>query len=770
MHYILIILSCLAAFSSAKAAFIVAKDGKAQTVIISQPGASAPESKAAQELSETLQQITGSYFPIASNETKKAIIVGPGDIARKLFPEIPFDKLGPDEIVMKVKGNNLLLAGGQPRGTIYAVNRFLQEQCGVRWWTPWATNIPHRAILKIPKLNVRYTSPFEYRAPYWYPAFEQKWKVHNESNDQSWEIPADLGGSIKYKGFAHTFNHLVPPDKHFKEHPEWFSMVNGKRIPDGQLCLTDPQLRDFVVERVKKSLRDSPDCQIVSVTQNDWFKFCECPNCKAVDDAEASHAGTMISFVNYIAEKIEPEFPNVLVDTFAYQYTRKPPKTVKPRHNVSVRLCSIECNFREPLSHLSNAAFANDIKKWSQICQHLYIWDYVTDFKNYVHPHPNWFVLGPNIRFFEQYGVKGIFEEGAYAGHGSEMAEMRSWVLAQLMWNPKQDDRTLIKEFLNGYYGEKAGPLIYRYLEMVHQSSEGLFLGCYLRKEPPSHLRFSVLGPVEELWQDAERAVADDPEKLWRVRIAHLPVRCAYLKYWNWLRHDCWEQNKTWPLSESRKAVAEEFRAVCNGAEGKDWTHVHVMSEGGLTVEAFLKEHGDDSAKKIGPPPPVRSKNPPPPHDLAPVDRRNAIDLQDNVATLSGFGKWAQILDDGSASDKRAVWMPGDHSEWAFRISGSSLPAKVRSGKWKVYAVIRVKKEGVEGKPIVFSAGVYDNKEKSYPASFQGKLTDVESDYQSYLLGTVQFNADRDIYISPMSNPAVKSIWVDRVWLARAKN
>ena len=147
---------------------------------------------------------------------------------------------------------------------------------------------------------------------------------------------------------------------------------------------------------MKEWLRESPDAKIISVTQNDCAGACQCPNCKAIDDAEGSPAGSMLTFVNYIAEKIEPEFPDVAVDTFAYQYTRHPPKTIHPRPNVIVRLCSIECNFREPLDDPSNAAFLRDLTTWSKICHRLYVWDYVTDFANYVLPHPNWFVLGPN--------------------------------------------------------------------------------------------------------------------------------------------------------------------------------------------------------------------------------------------------------------------------------------------------------------------------------------------------------------------------------------
>jgi hypothetical protein len=455
--------------------------------------------------------------------------------------------------------------------------------------------VPSQPTLEVADLNLRQKPAFEYRAQFWYCGFEPSWKVHNCANDSFSEIPKNLGGCIKYKGHAHTFYPLVPPEKHFAEHPEWYSMIKGKRTSTrAQLCLTNPKLRDFMVGRVKEWLRESPDAEIISVTQNDWAGWCECPECKAVDDAEGGHSGTMLAFVNYIAEKIEPEFPNVAVDTFAYQYTRKPPKTIRPRKNVIVRLCSIECNFREPLDHPSNAAFMADIDGWSKICSRLYIWDYTTDFTGYIHPHPNWFTLGPNVRLFQKFGVKGVFEQGAYQGHGAEMAELRAWLLAQLLWKPEQDDKALIKEFLEGYYGQPASAPIYNYLELMHDASKGVSLRCSLSKENQPHLNFSTLSKAERYWQQAEVAAHDDKEKLLRVQIGHLPVHCAFLRSWSRLRRECVEQNGTWPLSESRKAVAEKFRSVAQGAPDKDWTHVRMMTEGGQTVDKFLQEFAED--------------------------------------------------------------------------------------------------------------------------------------------------------------------------------
>lgn len=570
----------------------LASAGKSKCVIVRNSDATAAEQNAATILADTLQQITGATFPIetAGDLTpNRAILVGPGAAAAKFFPEIHFDQLDPEEIVIQTKGNRLLLAGGRPRGTLYAVTRFLQDPCGVRWWTPWASRIPTRPTLRVPTLHVRTTPAFEYREPYWHPAFNPEWAVRNACNGLPAGIPESLGGSIIYAGFVHTFYPLVPPHEHFANHPEWFSMIHGERTTNrAQLCLTNPQLRDFMVTRVRERLRDAPEAKIISVSQNDWYGACECPDCKALDDAEGSHAGTMLAFVNYVAEKIASEFPDVAVDTLAYQYTRRPPKTLRPRPNVIVRLCSIECNFREPLNHPSNAAFARDIDGWSKICSRLYIWDYTTDFAHYVQPHPNWYVLGPNLRYFRSRSVRGVFEQGAYQSYGSEMAELRSWVLAQLLWNPAQNDRALITEFLRGYYGPVAALPISQYLELMHEASRGFNLTCFTSSGVP-FLKFEYLSKAEQLWHSAERAVDGDPELLARVRLGHLPVLYAWLVRWEDLQKECRLAGKRWPMPDSQAEFARDWLKRAQGQSDKPWTRVTMVNENGTTPEQLVK-------------------------------------------------------------------------------------------------------------------------------------------------------------------------------------
>ena len=98
----------------------------------------------------------------------------------------------------------------------------------------------------------------QYRDPYWFPALSNAdWAAQNGANGFLDTLDDRHGGKVEYaEGFVHTFNGLVPPDPYFRLHPEWFSLIDGKRTKDNaQLCTTDPELRAFVLRRVKEQLR-----------------------------------------------------------------------------------------------------------------------------------------------------------------------------------------------------------------------------------------------------------------------------------------------------------------------------------------------------------------------------------------------------------------------------------------------------------------------------------------------------------------------------------
>jgi hypothetical protein len=571
-------------------AVTISKDGQAQAVIVVAPDASEAEQYAAKELAQFLGQITGAEFKVADRENEQAscLFVGPG-AAKWAEAGFSTDGLGAEGIVLRTVGDDLILAGGRPRGTLYAVYTFLEDQLGCRWWSSTDSTIPKKPTVAIEKLDVRYVPPLEYRSPFWTDAFDGDWSARNKANGQAHRLEARHGGKHIYEGFVHTFFPLIPPEKYFADHPEWFSEINGKRKHEhAQLCLTNEAMRQELVKNLKQNLRNNPQATIASVSQNDWYGNCECAACKAIEQEEESPAGLMLRFVNAVAQDIEKEFPHVALSTLAYQYTRKPPKITKPRPNVIVQLCSIECSFSKPLADERNKAFRDDIIGWSKISERLYIWDYTTNFRHYFLPHPNLRVLGPNVKFFADHNVAGIFEQGAYTTNGAEMAELRAWVLAKLLWDPTRDGDALINEFIEGYYGP-AAPHIKAYLAVTHDAVEaaGDWLGCF-EEIKAKYLSLATLSRGWAHLKAAEQAVAEDPDLRFRVQVAQLPAMYAFMMRWKDMRQAAKTAGAEWPMPDSIQATYDQFLAI---AKKKNVTRLNEWQEGFGNLEKALAEN-----------------------------------------------------------------------------------------------------------------------------------------------------------------------------------
>lgn len=721
--------------------------------ITTSANATAQESLAARELLVHLDQILGSKGRMEATATpaKNAIVVG---LASKWMPDA---QLGEEDVLLRTRDGKLYVLGGGPRGVLYAVNRLLHRQ-GVRWWAPWATHIPKRGRIEFRGLDVVERPKFESRDPFWFHAFDRDWARRNGSNSMHARLTEEDGGKIVYSGFVHTFYPLVPPEKHFQAHPEWYSELGGvRKVEGGQLCTTNPELRAFLVEQVRERLRKDPSARIVSVSQNDWYGACTCAACKALDDEQGSHAGTMIALANYVADAIREEFPLVAVDTLAYQYTRKAPKNLRPRPNVIVRLCSIECDFSKPLTDPANETFARDIRDWSRLTNRLYVWNYVTDFPNYMMPFPNWDVIGPNQRFFAENGVKGLFEQGAYQSFGSSMAEMQAWTQAQLLWNPFQDDRTLRIEFLRGYYGAAADPIL-RYMDLLAKAAKPHPMTIWAGPTAPFFDAKTVL-EAERLWGAAERAVAKDADRLWRVRIGRLAIRYVVLSRWTSLRTEAMRLGLRWPLPESRKAVADEWLALATSPGPKGWSPITHMNESGLSPQKWAERF---ALEPPAPEPIQRRSAATLPADLSVPAGAEVIDVQDSDARLFSEGDLAWLRPDPAASDKVACYLPGHHREWAFQLA---VPDSVTTGTWKVFVVARVD-PGMPAGSTAFTAGVYDSAGGRGLGGIQPTGAQAGEGYRTYLLATGSLPKGAYVWAAPAETGA-KGVWIDRVLFVR---
>ena len=214
----------------------------------------------------------------------------------------------------------------------------------------------------------------------------------------------------------------------------------------------------------------------------------------------------MISFVNEIAKR----FPDKTISTLAYQYTRKP-CTTRPENNVLVTLCSIECDRSKPIEN-GCPDFAADLRGWKELTENIRIWDYTTQFTNFLAPFPNIHTLGPNIRFFRDNNARWVFEQ--HSSNPGELFELRSYLMARLLWNPDLDSDIVIKEFCDAYYG-KAGVYIKAYIDSIHselQKDEDFFL--FLYGDPSqgfnSFLSADMLSSYNSLFTRAREAVEGD--------------------------------------------------------------------------------------------------------------------------------------------------------------------------------------------------------------------------------------------------------------------
>ncbi len=517
-------------------AFEVTVDGKPKCVIVTSNDPAPYEAHAANELADYIHQSTNAKIPIVTEAEapadKPQILIGASDSAKKVAGVSDFNSIGPDGIVMKLNGDKLVLAGEGTRGTIYAVETFLEDVVGVRWWTSVDEFVPKKPTIAVEQLDLAYAPKLRYREVYYYdPMHDVKFAVHAKLNGHMSDIPASMGGHYQILGWCHTSFQLLPPDKYFAQHPDWYSLQGKKRDwHNGQLCWSNPEMRAELVKNAMKWIEKNPDAGFISISQNDCIGNCQCDQCKALDEANGSPAGSLIEGINAIAAEIGKKYPKFLVETLAYQYSRRPPKNIKPADNVLVRLCSIEADFAHPLDSATNKAFGDDLKGWSKIAKNLFVWNYVTNFNFHLVPHPSIPSLGPDLKFFTDHNVVGVFEQGDGDNRiAGDLLPYRVWLMAHLMWDPSQDQAKLTDEFVNGYYGP-AAPYMKKYIELTQApaKNEKFHAGCF--NQDLSYLTPEMLKECHEAFDAAEHAVIANPDFLSRVKRDRLGLELLELE------------------------------------------------------------------------------------------------------------------------------------------------------------------------------------------------------------------------------------------------
>jgi predicted nucleic acid-binding Zn finger protein len=445
---------------------------------------------AAEEFQKFYEQASGIKLQINKTSERKDhhVFIGVCQMMQKSNVGFKTAKFGYEDFRIIVRENNISIAGGRPRGTLYGVYTFLEDYLGVRFLTPDDTYVPKLGESKVianvdrfyhPPLAYRFTN---YAGTEYNPEFAVRMRANHHDHG------AKYGGQSEITLANHTFYQVMPTSKYGKEHPEYYSMIDGNRKSEvkeewyeTQLCLTNPDVLKIITDDVLEQLKNNPGLKDVIVGQNDSLidvnNYCQCPKCAAIDKREGSPSGSLIAFVNAVADEVAKSYPDVTVCTLAYHHTRKAPRTIKPRANVRIQLCAIECCVMHSINDANcpkNAEFCKDLAEWSKICKNISIWYYNSSFVDCRIPCPSLRVIGPNIRYSVAKNVNGIFMEGTpydTAGY----SELRTYITMNLLWNPNRDGEQLMNEFATLYYG-KAAQIVLDYINMVHDNAKKLNL------------------------------------------------------------------------------------------------------------------------------------------------------------------------------------------------------------------------------------------------------------------------------------------------------
>ena len=463
----------------AKGSIPLAVRGKQPYSIFLATEASPSEQWAAEELRRHIEQMTGIRLRIDTGNgvpaSRRAIAIGRSALTEQCGIEPPEG----ESCLLKTVGETVIVAGGRQRGTMYGVSIFL-EKLGCRWFTADVARIPHVDELWLPELDEVHGPAFEYREVFFTEAQGREWSARNRLNGHFHQLDESVGGKIVYMPFAHSFYDLVPPDRYFENHPEYFALVHGRRRREhAQLCLTNAEVLRLAVEQVEQWLAAHPDVSIVSVSQNDGGAWCECEPCRQVIQEEGGAvSGLALRFVNQVAERLAASHPGKMVDMLAYQDTADPPSMVRPLSNVQIRLCPIDaCQAHSYRTCVYNRPIRERLEQWSRIAPKLHIWQYSINFSHYLAPFPNYDELISDIPMLQRAGVSGLFIEGAVSeGGGGDDAELRSYLAARLLWKPDLDAAAEIREFLDAVYGP-AAPLMWNYFVLrQHEVRRGQHL------------------------------------------------------------------------------------------------------------------------------------------------------------------------------------------------------------------------------------------------------------------------------------------------------
>lgn len=666
--------------------------------------------------------------------------------------------LGKEEFAVSQLDGKLTVRGGV-RGVLYGVYDVLERFGGVRWYSSWCEKVPSAERFVVPEGTKYSEKPtFWMRLPYWtdilrHADFAARLRVNGHLSDP---LSPRHGGAAycldKKFGFTHTFNRIIPPSEFKDTHPEYFSEIDGRRVTERtQLCLTNPDVYNLVLQRLKQAIAENPEADLYALTHNDYKNWCECAKCRAINDAAGNPGMTEFLFVNKVAAEIAKDHPNILIKLSAYVYTRKPPTNFKLHPNVVVELCPIEADLIFPLpdsKYEDSIAFCKDMDGWSKVSSgNFLVWDYNTAFLNLLQILPNAYTPKGNDLYYCSKGVNMIFNQGDYTGYHADFAELKAYLQAKWAWNPKLEAEPLVADFFEGYYGP-AAPFIREYFDDIYARQRAFcadgsrFMTCY---SPARSLAVDGDGAFFKrstvLWERAKASVKGNAMFEYNVNTSALSFEYTSLCI-NARRFYITEHPENFGPETDAHRLATTCLKTIKDAERERGGTVRLMEDG---VRHRLCREGLEEIARSGP-----------------ADK--SIKKSLTIAAKDFIRSKSFVLTNGWAR-----FDCGKH-DWVTALNLDNL-AYDKGTRYGLRVHAKVERSANMPNGVAFKGGYYDPENNS--AVFERAFTasEVSSDWGWYDIGETEFGPGARFWISAgtfdrkkhRKNPCINALLVDKV-------
>lgn len=543
------------------------ENGEVKVTVVYSEGASESLIAAADFMAATIDRMSGSsgVRTAVKKGGESGFSIYVGRAANSAL--IDLSDVKDDGYKLEIKPEGIYIVGKTDDATRNGIYDFLETHLECMYVSPENTYVPLCPTVKLALEEKTVNPTITWRKVYQYESVQNGWYERLKMNGT---IVKEGENSIElyneWGTWCHSSFEFVPPEKYFDEHPEYYAKFLGKRryqfnvlgrtFPT-HLCYTNEEVYQIAEAELVKRIEANPEVKFWDFSIMDtYFATCRCKECKKFNKEAGSEMGTLLAFLNRLADAIRDDYPDVYLSTLAYQRVKNPPKNMKCAPNLCINVCAFPGTQSYPYSTeggiKASREFAERVVEWGKICDNILVWDYVVNFTHLKLPFPNFEFQKENLEFYLENNIRFVFHQGSREPM-DENAEMRTYLLSRQLWDKDVDLLALAKKYVAVVYGDAAG-LVEEYMDTANAAmiESGADLSLY---DSPKKHKNGYLAPklTDKYLELTEKMleVAENSDTVNVKAVEMLRVNALYAK----MTDASWDYR-------AKKAAFEEFKAL----------------------------------------------------------------------------------------------------------------------------------------------------------------------------------------------------------------